>query len=79
MAGFSQGGGVGLALANWIVNGDPGFDVWAMDVSRFGDYASMAYTNARVRENYSRRFSIRYPNEELQAARPLLTLSLIHI
>ena len=73
MAGFSQGGGVGLSLANWIVNGDPGFDVWAMDVSRFGDYTSMAYTNARVRENYSRRFSIRYPNEELQAARPLLT------
>ena len=73
MAGFSQGGGVGLALANWIVNGDPEFDVWAMDISRFGDYASMAYTNARVRENYSRRFSIRYPNEELQAGRPLLT------
>ena len=43
---------------------------------RFGDYASMAYTNARVRENYSRRFSIRYPNEELQAARPLLTTSI---
>ena len=73
MAGFSQGGGVGLSLANWIVDGDPGFDVWAMDVSRFGDYTSMAYTNARVRENYSRRFSIRYPNEELQAARPFLT------
>ncbi|MBL6595955.1 MAG: FAD-dependent oxidoreductase [Candidatus Puniceispirillum sp.] len=76
MAGFSQGGGVGLALANWIVDGDPGFDVWAMDISRFGDYASMAYTNERVRENYSRRFSIRYPNEELQAARPLLTTSI---
>ena len=76
MAGFSQGGGVGLALANWIVNGDPGFDVWAMDVSRFGDYATMGYTNAKVRENYSRRFSIRYPNEELTAARPLATTPL---
>ena len=76
MAGFSQGGGVGLSLANWIVNGDPGFDVWAMDVSRFGDYATPAYTNARVRENYSRRFSIRFPNEELEAARPLLTTPL---
>ena len=31
MAGFSQGGGVGLALSQWMVNGDPGFDVWAMD------------------------------------------------
>jgi dimethylglycine dehydrogenase len=73
MAGFSQGGGVGLALANWIVHGDPGWDVWAMDVARFGDWATKAYTNAKVRENYSRRFSIRFPNEELPAARPLKT------
>ena len=73
MAGFSQGGGVGLALAQWILNGDPGFDVWAMDVARFGDWASKAYTNAKVRENYSRRFSIRFPNEELPAGRPLRT------
>jgi dimethylglycine dehydrogenase len=73
MAGFSQGGGVGLALANWIVHGDPGFDVWAMDVARFGSWASKAYTNAKVRENYSRRFSIRFPNEELPAGRPLKT------
>ena len=71
MAGFSQGGGVGLALANWMVHGDPEFDVWAMDVARFGDWATMAYTNAKVRENYSRRFRIRFPNEELPAARPL--------
>lgn len=71
MAGFSQGGGVGLALSNWMVHGDPGFDVWAMDVARFGDWATAAYTNAKVRENYSRRFRIRFPNEELPAARPL--------
>ena len=73
MAGFSQGGGVGLALANWMVDGDPGFDVWAMDIARFGDWASPAYTHAKVRENYSRRFRIRFPNEELPAARPLRT------
>ena len=40
MAGFSQGGGVGLALSQWMVNGDPGFDVWAMDVARFGEWAT---------------------------------------
>ena len=73
MAGFSQGGGVGLALSQWMVNGDPGADVWAMDVARYGDWATLAYTNAKVRENYSRRFSIRFPNEELSAARPLRT------
>jgi dimethylglycine dehydrogenase len=73
MAGFSQAGGVGLALAGWMTDGDPGFDIWAMDVARFGDWATLAYTNAKVRENYSRRFRIRFPNEELPAARPLRT------
>ncbi len=73
MAGLSQGGGVGLSLANWMVDGDPGADIWAMDVARYGDWANRPYTNAKVRENYSRRFRIRFPNEELEAARPLRT------
>ena len=76
MAGFSQGGGVGLALSNWMVDGDPGFDIWGMDVARYGDWATRTYTNAKVRENYSRRFSIRFPNEELPAGRPLQTTPL---
>ena len=70
MAGFSQGGGVGLVLANWMTAGDPGHDVFGMDVARFGEWASLRYTNAKVRENYARRFSVRFPNEELVAARP---------
>lgn len=73
MAGLSQGGGVGLSLANWMVHGDPGADIWGMDVARYGDFATLAYTNSKVRENYSRRFRITFPNEELPAARPLLT------
>ena len=73
MAGFSQGGGVGLALSNWIIDGDPGFDVWRMDVARYGEWTTPAYTNAKVRENYSRRFRISFPNEELPAARGLRT------
>lgn len=79
MAGFSQGGGVGLTLANWMVEGDPGADVWGMDVTRFGEWATLRYTNAKVRENYSRRFSIRFPNEELPAARPQQTTPLYDI
>ena len=73
MAGLSQGGGVGLALANWMTEGDPGFDIWGMDVSRYGDFATLSYTDAKVRENYGRRFRIQYPNEFLPAARPLQT------
>jgi dimethylglycine dehydrogenase len=59
-----------------MIHGDPGFDIWAMDIARYGDWTSMAYTNAKVRENYSRRFSIRFPNEELPAARPAQTTPL---
>ncbi len=73
MAGLSQGGGVGLSLANWMINGDPQDDIWGMDVARYGDWATLAYTNAKVRENYSRRFRITFPNEELPAGRPLHT------
>ncbi|MEJ7697031.1 MAG: FAD-dependent oxidoreductase [Candidatus Limnocylindrales bacterium] len=76
MAGLSQGGGVGLALATWMTagdHGDSGLDIWAMDVARFGDYAKLGYTNAKVQENYRRRFQITFPNEELPVARPLLT------
>ncbi len=78
MAGFSQAGGVGLALSNWMVEGDPGMDVWAMDVARFGDWATRTYTNVKVRENYGRRFRVRFPNEELPAARPLRTTPMYH-
>ncbi len=73
MAGFSQGGGVGLMLAQWLVEGEPEMDIFAMDVARFGDFASRGYARAKVQENYSRRFSITFPNEELPAARPLRT------
>ena len=72
MAGLSQGGGVGLALATWMTqgdHGDSGMDIWAMDVARYGDYATLAYTNAKVRENYSRRFRITLP-ERGAAGRP---------
>ncbi len=76
MAGFSQGGGVGLTLANWMINGDPGYDIWGMDVARYGTWATLSYTNAKVQENYRRRFRIRFPNEELPAARPQQTTPL---
>ena len=73
MAGFSQGGGVGLSLAQWMVEGEPERDVFAMDVARFGDWITPGYTRAKVRENYQRRFSVSYPNEELPVARPFQT------
>ncbi len=74
MAGFSQGAGIGLALANWIVDGDPGDDVFGMDITRFGPYATDdSYLRATTSQFYARRFLIAYPNEELPAGRPLKT------
>lgn len=70
MAGFSQGGGVGLTLAQWMIEGEPERDVFAMDVSRFGKWISPGYSLPKVIENYQKRFSVSYPNEELPAARP---------
>ena len=69
MAGFSQGGGVGLTLAQWMIEGEPERDVFAMDVARFGPWTSPGYTVPKVIENYQKRFSVSYPNEELPAAR----------
>ena len=69
MAGFSQGGGVGLSLAQWMVEGEPERDVFAMDCARFGKWVTPGYTIPKVIENYQRRFSVTFPNEELPAAR----------
>ncbi|PRH84165.1 glycine cleavage system protein T [Labrys okinawensis] len=71
MAGFSQGGGIGLTLSRWMAEGDPGADIMAMDVARFGVFATPRYTKAKVIENYRRRFRLAFPNEELPDARPL--------
>ncbi len=71
MAGFSQGGGIGLVLSRWMAENDPGQDILSMDVARFGSFATPRYTALKVPENYSRRFRLAYPNEELPAARPV--------
>ncbi len=75
MAGFSQGGGVGLSLAQWMIEGEPERDVFAMDVARYGGWTTPGYTVPKVIENYQRRFSVTYPNEELPAARPFRATS----
>ena len=74
MSGFSQGGAIGLVLSNWIVSGDPGHDIFGMDVARYGGFASGdKYLRDMTAQFYSRRFVMAYPNEELPAGRPLKT------
>ncbi len=72
MSGFSQGGAIGKVLSNWIVDGDPGADIFGMDVARYGAFASNdRYLRETTAQFYARRFVIAYPNEELPAGRPL--------
>ena len=70
MAGFSQGNGVALALSQWMINGEPDGDIFAMDVSRFGAFASKAYSIEKAKEFYENRFTLLCPNDEWPAARP---------
>ena len=79
MAGFSQGGGVGLMLAQWMIEGETERDTFAMDCARFGNWTTPGYTRPKVIENYQKRFSISYPNEELPAARPFRTTPMYDI
>ncbi|MEM8987191.1 MAG: FAD-dependent oxidoreductase [Pseudomonadota bacterium] len=70
LAGFAQGGGIGLALSQWMINGEPDSDLFAMDNARFGDFATRAYTKAKACETYERRFDLAHPNEYWPAGRP---------
>ncbi len=71
--GFSQSGGLGLTLAQWIVDGEPKMDLFAWDLARFGAWADAAFTKARTLDQYAHRFKIHFPYEERAAGRPLKT------
>jgi len=69
-------GGVGMCLAEWMIDGEPSIDVWAMDIARFGDYASPHYGTVKSTENYERRFMLTFPTETLPVGRCQRTTSL---
>ena len=70
--GLAGAGGVGKAMAEWIVAGEPSLDLWHMDIRRFGPhYRSASYTLKRTKEVYETYYDIRYPGHEREAGRPL--------
>ena len=71
--GFSQSGGMGLMAAEWMIEGESSYDMFAWDVARFGEWADAAFTKAKVGDQYAHRFSIHFPNEERSAGRPVRT------
>jgi 4-methylaminobutanoate oxidase (formaldehyde-forming) len=70
--GLAGAGGIGKVMAEWIVDGEPEFDLWHMDIRRFGrHYRSQRYALARTTEVYSQYYDIHYPGQEREAGRPL--------
>ncbi|WP_296741657.1 FAD-dependent oxidoreductase [Mesorhizobium sp.] len=72
MAGFSQGGGVGKSLAEWMIYGEPQADIFGMDIARYGAFAAnREYLRQTTGQFYARRFVMTFPNERLPAGRLL--------
>jgi 4-methylaminobutanoate oxidase (formaldehyde-forming) len=70
--GLAGAGGIGKVMAEWIIDGQPEWDVWRLDVRRFGsNYASQDYTVTRTVETYSMYYDIHYPGEERLSRRNL--------
>ncbi len=69
-AGIAAAGGAGHAMAAWIIDGDPGMDLWPFDVRRFGRAHSVpGYLERRCIEAYAHYYQIGYPNRQLSAPR----------
>lgn len=69
--GITAAGGAGWQLAHWIIEGEPSIDMMGVDPRRFGDYTGQGFLIEKNEEAYSKVFTIHYPDEEREAARPL--------
>lgn len=69
-SGIAASGGAGRAAANWILEGEPGRDLWAFDLRRFGPlHAGHRFLHDRAVESYSKYYDIAWPGYELASAR----------
>ena len=69
--GIASGGGAGMALAEWAALGSPPYDLWPVDIRRFGSvHRSTDWVRARTTEAYGKHYTIAWPSEEMQSARP---------
>ena len=69
--GYGGAGGIGKLMAEWIVEGQPGLDVYAYRAMRFGNYYSNPeYAAERTREGVKYYYRLRFPNDENEWARP---------
>ena len=69
--GYSQSGGLGSQLAQWIVEGESELDMFPWDMARYGDWTPKTYVMDRAMDCYANRFKIHFPYEEREAGRPV--------
>jgi glycine cleavage system aminomethyltransferase T/glycine/D-amino acid oxidase-like deaminating enzyme len=69
--GIASAGGAGLALAQWIIDGEPDTDLTAVDIRRFAPFnGNSRWLRDRVGEVLGLHYAIGWPNRELETARP---------
>ena len=57
---------MGMLAAEWITKGETQYDMFAWDLTRFGDWCSDAFTKERVRDQYANRFKIHFPGHHVK-------------
>ncbi|MEH6404170.1 MAG: FAD-dependent oxidoreductase [Sneathiella sp.] len=63
--GIASGGGAGMVLAEWVHKGEPPFDVWPVDIRRFGSsHRDTDWVRTRTLEAYSKHYTVAWPHEE---------------
>ncbi len=71
MNGFGGAGGIGKAMAEWIIDGDTELDFYSYHAWRFGrNYLDPYYAASCARECYKYYYYTRYPNDEDIYMRP---------
>ena len=70
--GIAAGGGAGMALAEWVAKGEPPYDLWPVDIRRFGrNHLDTNWVRTRTMEAYAKHYTMAWPHEEHQSGRPL--------
>lgn len=69
--GIAAGGGAGMALAEWVAKGEPPFDLWPVDIRRFGrPHFDTDWVRTRTVEAYGKHYTMAWPSEEHDSGRP---------
>ena len=70
--GIAAGGGAGMVLAEWVAKGEPPYDLWPVDIRRFGrNHIDVDWVRTRTLEAYAKHYTMAWPSEEFRSGRPL--------